>query len=395
MKQQKIEILLVEDNPGDAYLLQDQLQQTDTIQFNLIHVNCLEKAIATLDKTSFNIILLDLILPDSRGLETFLQIQATNPHIPIILLTGMDDKELATKAVRQGAQDYLIKGQTSGELIVRSIRYAIQRKQNQEQLEQHILELEGFSYMVSHDLNNPLNVIKSVSSLLHEKYTTSQSEDREEETEFVGYILESCLRMERIIKDLLVLSKVEHKQLEIQPVNINAMMQQIICRIQKQQPERQVKFIIAPNVIACGDPNLLNIALENLLNNAWKYTAMTNKPCIEFGIFSWQNKSRKLQSSLFKHAPITKEEIIQNQPVYFVRDNGIGFDPQKAAKLFTPFQRLHDKNQFPGTGIGLAIVKRIIKQHGGTIWFDAQIGRGATFYFILGKDREYQNILVS
>lgn len=395
MKQQKIEILLVEDNPGDAYLLQDQLQQTDTIQFNLIHVNCLEKAIATLEQTSFNIILLDLILPDSRGLETFLQIQATNPHIPIILLTGMDDKELATKAVRQGAQDYLIKGQTSGELIVRSIRYAIERKQNQEQLEQHILELEGFSYMVSHDLNNPLNVIKSVSSLLHEKYTTSQSGDREEETEFVGYILESCLRMERIIKDLLVLSKVEHKQLEIQPVNINAMMQQIICRIQKQQPERQVKFIIAPNVIACGDPNLLNIALENLLNNAWKYTAMTDKPCIEFGIFSWQNKSRKLQSSLFKYAPITKEQIIKNQPVYYVRDNGIGFDPQKAAKLFTPFQRLHDKTQFPGTGIGLAIVKRIIKQHKGTIWFDAQIGRGATFYFILGKDREYQNILVS
>ncbi|MDJ0746158.1 MAG: response regulator [Xenococcaceae cyanobacterium MO_167.B27] len=390
MNTQAIDVLLVEDNAGDAFLLEKQLKQANMIQFNLSHVSYLEQAIAKIAQQSFDIILLDLILPDSKGIETFLKIQDINPHIPIILLTGMNDNELAIEVVRQGAQDYLIKGQTSGELMVKAIRYAIERKQNQEKLEQNILELEGFSYMVSHDLCNPLTNIKGISSLLYQKYTKDQSneKEKEKEKEYIEYILNSCSRMEIIIKNLMTLSQVKYSPIQIQLVDISSIVEQIVCRLQQQEPERQVEFIIAPQVMAHGDPYLLEIALENLLDNGWKYTSEKDNPCIEFGTLSLPAKNLKLKHPHPQNFINQERQLTSNQPVYFVRDNGMGFDMQQANKLFTPFQRLHSKNQFPGTGIGLAIVKRIIEGHGGEIWFDAQIDRGATFYFILGKDQD-------
>jgi len=387
MNSQSIDVLLVEDNPGDAFLIKELLRQADPIEFNLNHADYLQNAIANLEQVSFDIILLDLILPDSQGIEAFVKLQAIHPHVPIILLTGMNDNELATEIVRQGAQDYLIKGQTNRELLIQAILYAIERKQIQLQLEQHILELEGFSYMVSHDLKNPLTAIKGMSYLLSEMYTENQSEEKEQEKEYIGYIIESCSRMESLIKDLMMLSQVKHNQLQIDLFDISNLVQRIVYRLQHQQPERQVEIVIAPQIMVQGDSQFLEIALENLLNNAWKYTKNQDNPRIEFGTLSLPTQNLKLKQSHTQNF-ITNQETpsVKGKLVYFVRDNGAGFDPQKANKLFAPFQRLHNKNQFPGTGIGLTIVQRIIQQHGGQIWFEAEVDRGATFYFILGKD---------
>ena len=232
MSRQSIDVLLVEDNPGDAFLIKELLRKADPIQFNLNHADYLQDAIASLEQLSFDIILLDLILPDSQGIEAFVKLQDIYPQIPIILLTGMNDNELATEIVRQGAQDYLIKGQTNRELLIQAILYAIERKQIQLQLEQHILELEGFNYMVSHDLKNPLTAIKGVSSLLHEMYTNDQFDEKEQAKEYIGYIVESCSRMESIIKDLMMLSQVKHSQLELELVNISKLVEQIAYRLQ-------------------------------------------------------------------------------------------------------------------------------------------------------------------
>ena len=384
MNHQLIEILLVEDNPGDAFLLQKQLEQANIMQFNLIHVDFLQKAIANLEQASFDIILLDLILPDSQGIETFLKIQATNPHIPIILLSGMNDLKLSIQALQEGAQDYLLKGQTNGELLERAIRYAIERKQIQERLKQNILELEGFNYMVSHDLTNPLASIITSTRLLESQYIEPTSTEKV----YINYILKSCFRMQELIEDLMMLSQLKHNQITIELVDISNIVQQIACQLQQQQPERQVEFMIAPQVMAQGDPHFLKIALENLLNNSWKYTEKKDNPRIEFGTLSLPTQNLKLKYPHAQNFINQERRINSNQPVYFVRDNGAGFDPQEADRLFTPFQRLHNRSQFPGTGIGLAIVQRIIQKHAGQIWFDAEVDRGATFYFILGKNRD-------
>ncbi len=383
MNNQLIRILLIEDNPGDAFLIEEQLKRADIIDFNLINVDYLHKAIATLKQDYFDIILLDLILPDSKGMETFVTIKEINPNIPIILLTGMNDRELAIEAVRQGAQDYLSKNNLSGETIVKAIRYAIERKHNLAKLEQTILELEGFNYMVSHDLRTPLTVIKGMSSHLLDKYSEHPSVDKDYKK--IEFIYKSCLRMDQLIDNLLMLSQVQHSEIKIQLVNMTDIVQQIVSELQQKQSQREVNSIVQSQVMAQGDPRLLRIALENLLGNSWKYTKETEKPRIEFGSFLLAPENIKLKNRQIENLITNKKLITSDRTVYFVSDNGVGFDPQQADRLFTPFQRLHNKNQFQGTGIGLAIVKRIIDRHGGQIWFDAKVDRGATFYFILSN----------
>ena len=324
MNHQTIDILLVEDNPGDAFLLQEQLKQSNMMQFNLIHVDYLQKAIANLEQASFDIILLDLILPDSEGMETFLTIQKTSPQTPIVLLTGMDDNDLATEAVRQGAQDYLLKGQTNDTILERSIRYAMERKQVQEQLQQHILELEGFSYMVSHDLRNPLTAIKGMSYLLSQIYTEQQSDQKSQEQEYIEYILNACSRMENLIRDLMMLSQVKHSKLEIDLIDISTIVQQIVSRLQQQNTKQKAKFIVAPQIMAQGSYQLLEIALENLLHNAWKYSSKKENPCIEFGTLSLPAQNLKLKYPHAQNFISLEKTVASKQTIYFVRDNGCG-----------------------------------------------------------------------
>lgn len=389
-------VLLVEDNPGDAYLIQEQFKTAKTDRYHLTHVEYLATAISSLAKNSFDIILLDLSLPDSQGLETLKTVKEYSWEIPIVILSGINDEEFAIQAVRQGAQDYLVKGQVTGEILVHALRYAIERKLIEEQLKTKTnqletlnQELETFSYMVSHDLRNPLTVVKGMSTLLKQKYDTKPEADEREKL-YIEHICQASNRMEQIIHDLLLLSQVKHSELQVAPVNLSDIVQEIMARFQQQQPSRKVKLIIQPNIIAIGDRNLLHHGIENLLHNAWKYTAKQPNSCIELGVIN--SNPVEVSESLFN---LNLEEIddlnrrnrirsAYRKLVYYIRDNGIGFDPTTAQQLFTPFHRLDNAQKFEGTGIGLSIVQSIIHRHNGKVWSKAVENEGATFYFNLG-----------
>ncbi|MCD6384770.1 response regulator [Candidatus Sumerlaeota bacterium] len=225
------------------------------------------------------------------------------------------------------------------------------------QLEALNKELESFAYSVAHDLRAPLRVIEGFSQALEEDYANkldSQGKD------LLRRVRNAAQHMAQLIDDLLQLSRVTRSEMRRERVDLSALAGSIAEELQKTQPERKVDWRICKGLIATGDSRLLRVALENLLGNAWKFTGRQAKAWIEFGM------------------------TLQNgRPVYYVRDNGAGFEMSYADKLFTPFQRLHSVREFPGTGIGLATVQRIIHRHGGRVWAEGAVGRGATFYFTL------------
>ena len=219
-------------------------------------------------------------------------------------------------------------------------------------------ELQSFCYSVSHDLRAPLRHINSFSKILLEDYAARLDQQGQN---FLQRLCASSNRMGLLIDDLLELSRVSRSDISRSSVNLSELARHIAQELKETEPERNVRFLIAVDIAAWGDPQLLRLVLQNLLENAWKYTSKTESAVIRFGITD-----------------------IDGTKTYFIEDNGIGFDMQYADKLFVPFQRLHGINEFEGTGIGLASVQRIIIRHGGKIWAQAAVGKGACFYFTLG-----------
>jgi signal transduction histidine kinase len=217
-------------------------------------------------------------------------------------------------------------------------------------------ELEAFSYSVSHDLRSPLTAIKRYAELLAEDCGAALGGDA---LQSLSGINQSVTKMSTLIDALLSLGRVSRAELKPQPLNLRPAVLEIIAQLRAAEPGRNVDFHVADDLTADGDPALLRIVLDNLLANAWKYTSKRDAALIEVG---------KIPG-----API----------VLFVRDNGAGFDAARAERLFMPFQRMHSERDFPGIGVGLATVQRIIANHGGRIWADSVPGQGATFCFTL------------
>lgn len=218
-------------------------------------------------------------------------------------------------------------------------------------------ELEAFSYSVSHDLRAPLRSIDGFSQVLMEDYADKIDAQG---IETLQRVRAATQRMSVLIDDMLNLSRVSRSEMNKEDFDLSAVARSIAEQLQTCDPGRSGEFVIKSNLRVTGDLHLLRVALENLLGNAWKYTSRHDHARIEFGRCE-------------RHG----------QPVYFVRDNGAGFDPQYASRLFEAFQRLHSAAEFPGTGVGLATVERIVRRHGGEIWAESAVEKGATFYFTL------------
>ncbi len=234
--------------------------------------------------------------------------------------------------------------------------------QRTNQLKQANEELEAFCYSVSHDLRAPLRSIDGFSRAIEEDYATKldlQAQD------YLKRIRKAAQRMSELIDDLLDLSRVARAELSRAEVCLSDIAQAVIAELRHQEPNRNVDVTIEPDIWVQADPSLIHLVIENLVSNAWKYSSRRKSSHIEFG-----------------------REIGNNQFVYFVRDNGVGFDPAYASKLFKPFQRLHSDVDFPGNGIGLATVMRIVKRHGGDVWAQGAIDQGATFRFTLANPNE-------
>ena len=218
-------------------------------------------------------------------------------------------------------------------------------------------ELEAFSYSVSHDLRAPLRAIDGFSQALVEDAGPLL---KPEHHSHLNRVRQAAQRMGLLIDDLIKLARVTRTDVRIEDVDLSEIALALATNLQDIAPQRQAEFTIAPDLQAKGDPRLMQVALDNLLNNSWKFTAPRTPARIEFG-----------------------KTVADGKPAFFVRDNGVGFDMNYAGKMFGAFQRFHDAREFAGTGIGLATVQRIIHKHGGRIWAESQPGEGATFYFTL------------
>ncbi|HEY3415553.1 MAG TPA: PAS domain S-box protein [Armatimonadota bacterium] len=286
---------------------------------------------------------LDLFLRRSDGTEVPVEISLSPFRAP----AGM----LVTASIR----DITARKQAEAEIQ----RLNSELQQHVEQLKTTNKELEAFSYSVSHDLRAPLRSIDGFSKVLLERYE-QQLDERGQD--YLNRVRAAAQRMARLIDDMLNLSRIGRAEMHLETVDLGAVASSIIEELRQRDPERQVEVVMQPEMVVMGDPALLRIVLVNLLSNAWKFTGKREDARIEIG-----------------------QELSNGERVFFVRDNGAGFDMAYADKLFSPFQRLHTEEEFPGTGIGLAIVQRILARHGGRVWAEGVEGQGATFYFTLGE----------
>ncbi|MFP4013135.1 MAG: ATP-binding protein [Chitinispirillaceae bacterium] len=229
-----------------------------------------------------------------------------------------------------------------------------------QELEYALSELESFTYSVSHDLRGPLRSISSFSSLVSEECGESI---REAGKEYLSRIENAAQKMGDLIDDLLFLSRVTRQELLREEISLSGIVSSVVDDLRKRDPRRDVQVDIQKGVEAWVDPRLATAALTNIIENSWKFTSRTEDPRIGFGM-----------------------EKSGNEKVYYIRDNGVGFDSRYVQKIFMPFQRLHKATDFPGTGIGLAIVERVIRRHGGRLWAESSPGKGATVYFTFGAE---------
>lgn|GEM_PF-6243185 len=227
-------------------------------------------------------------------------------------------------------------------------------------LQRTVSDLESFTYTVAHDLREPIRAISLLAGLIKEDSST-QVEPMTIDS--LDRIEQSAQRLSRLVDGMLKLSRVSRTEITKEDVNLSAIAEDVAAHLMALRPYRDLRFRIEPDVLAHGDPDLLRSLIENLLSNAAKFSCQVDQPLIEFG--ATESKGRR---------------------VYFVKDNGVGFDPRYADKLFRPFERLHDSSDFPGSGVGLATVQRVVERHGGTVWASSGSGEGATFFFELGSD---------
>jgi signal transduction histidine kinase len=384
----QVNILLVDDQPANLVALEAMLQGLDQ---NLVKAESGREALKCLMAMDFAVILLDVKMPEMDGFETasLIRQRDKSKDTPIIFLTAADRTQTdAVRGYAVGAVDYLVKPivpefvrskvavfvelakknallRRQADLLRESEQAARDLAETRAELvrdlEHKNRELESFSYAVSHDLRAPLRRIDSFSRAVME----SQA-DRLEPTgrHFLERVREASQQMSELIDDVLYLSRVTRAEIREHEVDLSGLVGLLLSRMQEAEPARSVETRVRPGIVVLGDGQLLRIAVQNLLDNAWKFTGQTPAARIEFGTTS-----------------------VAGEPAFFVRDNGAGFNMAYIDRLFGPFQRLHPATEFPGSGIGLATVQRIIHRHGGRIWAEGMEGQGATFQFTLGRQR--------
>jgi PAS domain S-box-containing protein len=487
MDAKPLRTLLVEDNPGDARLIREMLSEVKDGEFELINADRLAAAIDLAERDSIDVVLLDLSLPDSHGLDTFLQLHVKVPHLPVIVLTGLDDEAIAVRAAHEGAQDYLVKGEAEGKQLARSIRYAVERKQIERQLresEQRLrtvvttapivlyatdpngvitlcqgrglaalgltsadleglsltqafpelpqlaesirramagetlqgnldmrgatyqtftmplrdshedvcgiigvatdvtdltraqrelqqtvavlqdktAELESFSYSVSHDLKEPLRTLEAFSQFLLEDHAANLDAQG---IDYLTRIMKASARLKNMLDELLLLTRIGRRPELLEQIGVGQIVADILSTAQLALSEKHATVNVVgelPHVL--GDAAHIEQIFGNLISNALKFNE-SEQPAIEIGL----------------------QEENERSVTFYVRDNGIGIDPEHHDHIFGVFKRLHRREQYDGTGAGLAIVKRAAEALEGRVWLESQLGSGATFYVTLPRWR--------
>jgi len=363
----KTRLLVVDDNPSHMTALYHTLEDAG---YDVTAFPSPKQALEAMRRQPFDLVMTDLKMPEMDGISLLRHAQEIDQNLVGIVMTGHGAIDTAIEAMKAGAIDYVLKPfklstilpVLSRALEVRRLRLEIMELQ--QRVRQHVVELEvanreleTFSYTVSHDLRAPLRAISGLSNILVESYATNMPGEAQQ---LLQRIISSAERMGQLIEHLLRFARLSKQSLSKRPIQMQAMAKEVIEDLQKEPMNQHVITHLGELPDTQGDPVLIQQVLTNLLSNAFKFTRSSDRPEI-----------------------IVSSQLQGDELVYFVRDNGAGFDMQYADNLFKVFHRLHSADEFEGTGVGLSFVQRIVQRHGGRIWAEAEVGKGATFYFTL------------
>jgi signal transduction histidine kinase len=422
-----VRVLLVEDSASDAALLQESLVEAGLGEFDFTHAECWAEAVKCLSQKPFNVLLLDLSLPDITGRDTFLRARAEAPHLPIVVLTGETSEALGLDAVRHGIQDYLIKGQADGRQTVRAIRYAIERKQVEDallqteealraserqlrewnadlerrvaertaSLEETISDLEDFSHSITHDLRAPLRAIRSFAQILGDECLAC---GRPQAQDHIHRITSAAARMDKLIQEVLQYSRLARSELRLAPVDVQELLRGIIETYPAFQPPEVEIHVEGPLPRVLGNEAALTQCFSNLLGNAIKFVAPGTWPQVRV----WAEREGKPKAESRKpkegrnpkseprieppdaatgQPPITPHASRLTSPpsvrLWFA-DNGVGIPREAQERIFKMFQRL-DKS-YDGTGVGLTVVRKAVEKMGGRVGLESEPGQGSRFW---------------
>lgn len=355
-----IRILLMEDNPGDARLIRELLNESEGFAYELSWADRLNKGLELLREDRADVVLLDLSMPDSRAEETLARVREMSRSMPVIINTGLLDEEAAAQAVRGGAQDYLVKGRYGPETLVRSIRYAIERKRLEEELRELNRDLSAFAHTLSHDLKVPLSNAYGYALTLRER---SGNKLNDEERKWCDIVVRSIERMDGLMKGMLEYAGLDKGPGAIREVALEEMVKAVLEELRVAGALEGIDVEVAGELpLVTGYPQRFYQVLANLISNAAKFMGDSPHPRIEVGI-------RKMDG----------------ERAVYVKDTGMGIRREEQENIFSPLARTDEACDVPGQGLGLAIARRAVENWGGRIWVESELGQGATFLFTLPK----------
>ncbi|MBL7814973.1 MAG: response regulator [Saprospiraceae bacterium] len=379
-----VQILLIEDNMGDARIVEILLEESDLPNCRISHYQTLSEGVGALMEREFDVVLLDLSLPDSRGFETLQRLISAKPDVNVVVMTGYTDKALGLNAVKAGAQDFLMKGGFDAELLTKTLRYAIERKnvliklaaatRAQEVAEESARMKEQFIASISHEMRTPMNAIYGMSNLL------AQTKLDSEQRSYIDSVRQSSEILLGVINDILEISTLQNGKMsfESKDFDLHELMFNLVNVMQYKKDEKPLEFqlYIDPSVpsILKGDKLRLNQILFNIVGNAVKFTD-EGVVKINVQLIDNQKDSSKLQ--------------------FVVKDTGIGIPADKIDSIFESFTRIRTKDRiYEGTGLGLAIVKNLVHLQNGRVWAESNFGNGTTMFIELPFAKAQDNKLV-
>ena len=367
---EELKVLILEDVPLDAELIEYELHHED-LKFTSRRVETEKEFIKQLENFKPNIILADHSLPHYDGISALQLTRKKSPHTPFIFVSGKIGDEFTAEMLKKGATDYVYKNNLSKltpaikraldeqeevDKLYKSRKLEKELKKALKELERSNQELENFAYVASHDLQEPLRMVSSFSQLLERNYKNKLDADADE---YIEFIVEGSQRMKYLIDDLLTFSRVSSQAKEFEKVDLENVLDIVLSNLSVSIDESNayITHDALPTVMA--DKSQMIQVLQNLIANAIKFRG---------------DKPPEIHITAHKHG----EEWI-----FAVTDNCIGIDPEYQKQIFEVFKRLHTRDEYPGSGIGLSVTKKIIKQHSGNIWVESELGKGSTFYFTI------------